>query len=216
MVTTFVILGLLAFVSAIGAAYRVQDKRRAIAPAPPLPTRSTQSVQEAELPAARRPMPQPDRDADQAVPAISDLSPVAIPVAPEADGILATSLSVSELVQSEAEGVAHQVSQADEGAFHPSATAPQEHHTLLEEIAQLGRAGQIEQIEQLAHHVHNPDSVVRVAVAFALGEIAERHQGNSLDAIVPLLNELSQDTDSQVRLQALAAIGRIQLPDVSA
>lgn len=219
MVTTFVILGLLAVVAAIGAAYRVQDKRLAGSLAPSRPAASASSVREAEALEAVKSVSQPDRDSTQTLTGHSGLNLVetsVIGAVPEGEALLATSLPVSEVVQPEADGVAHPVGMTEAETVHPASAAPQAAHTLLEEISQLGRSGGVEQIEQLAQHLHHPDTVVRVAIAFALGELAERQQGQNLAAIVPLLNELSQDADSQVKLQALAAMGRVQLADVSA
>lgn len=127
---------------------------------------------------------------------------------------LATSVSISELVQSETtqSSDASVVPElATEGLARGEAS---ETHPVLEEISQLGRSQQLHQVAHLARYVYHADSVVRVAVAFALGELAATRQGKGVEAIVPILSKLAQDANPQVRLQAVAALGSIQSPIV--
>jgi len=226
--------GLLAIASAIGAAYRVRDKRaaRKIAPSelpipPNEPVQSidqvpvTASVRDAELSEAGRPITQPDRDLEQ--PSVShtqaaETTPATAlsPVLPEpiAEVLLAVSLPVSELVQPHNVEIAPDLTFVDQSGTASVATfeahSEENHHwhEVLEELAELGQS-ESSGIDRLNQYVHHPDSVVRAAVAFTLGEIATKRQGQDREISISLLSELSQDENPQVRLQAASALGTI-------
>lgn len=242
MVTTGVILAMLAVMAAIGAVYRVRDKRAVaisarsgiddlIPPsqATPQATVSQATVRDSETSLAQTPYPQGDRDltavltdppVTRAVPPEPVvLSPIA--PAPEADVLLAASLSVSDLVQLEATAASASSQRLLAFPDHDSAaTAAGKPHSspsvlsILEEVERLGRTGQIDPVAPLARYVYHSDPAIRVAVAFALGERAKRQQGRSAEAIVPVLSKLTQDANPQVRLQAVIALGEIHSSEV--
>lgn len=210
-----VIWGLLAAMAAIGAAIRVQRKHEqraqsATASANPQPL-PTGSIQEAESPIAQQSIAHPDRDLTAVPSEPIVLSPV-LPVMPP-DVPLATSLSVGDVVQPLdveippiRDAIAGEQSSPDE-----TDAATSNHPTVLEEIAELGRAEQQGyELDRLAQQLHHPDSEVRVAVAFALGELAARRSPNHLTEIIHLLNQLNQDTDLLVRQQATAILAGLE------
>ncbi len=226
--------GLLAIASAIGAAYRVRDKRaaRKIAPSElPVPLSEpvqnidrvpvTASVLDAELSKASRSITQPDRDLEQPsvshtqaaeTPPAATVSPVLLE--PIAEVPLAVSLPVSELVQPHNAEVEPDLTFVDQSGAASIATSEahseenHHRHEVLEEIAELGQS-ESSGIDRLTQYVYHSDSVVRAAVAFALGEIAMKRQGQDRETSISLLSELSQDENPQVRLQAASALGTI-------
>jgi hypothetical protein len=77
-------------------------------------------------------------------------------------------------------------------------------------IATWGELGQAFRIPQLARFAIHADSNVRAAVAVALGNIALKQRGAGMERVVPVLGKLSKDTNQQVRLGAIAALGNIR------
>jgi hypothetical protein len=244
MDAVWIMLGLLAVVFGIQAAYRVRSKRAAtLGNAGSLPVQAgsnsqtaktqpdTSYVRDAELKTPVQSITEPDRDLQQeSAPRLESETPTPpvqispILPRPETEVPLAASLSVSELVQSDAAGASEVSGGTQSGesdsisdAIAPSKAQPLNNHEpydVLEEIAQLGR-GEIQQIDRLAHYINHPDSDVRVAVAFALGELAASRQGKGMEEAVPLLSSLSEDANLKVRLQAVIALGKIQSPIVA-
>ncbi|MBD1845562.1 HEAT repeat domain-containing protein [Cyanobacteria bacterium FACHB-63] len=111
----------------------------------------------------------------------------------ETDISLATSLRISDVVESDLS----------------IESKPHEHnHTsVLEEIGQLDHSE--EQFSQLQQQATDPDHLVRLTVAVELGEMAR--QGQASDRVVALLNQLMQDADIEVRMQAGAALAMVPM-----
>lgn len=225
MVTALLLLTLYALITAIGAFIRAQAQVKPLkAPIPStLPTSSGSlpqqinnvsstignTVREIESEAAAKPRLQPDLDSVESATAVSNATPEETPHSsgiafapfapqPEADIPLATSLTVSEVVHpSETEP------QIDLGIAHPApAQEAHEHHaSVVEELSHLEHDS--EKLDQLAQQAQHPDGNVRIVVAAELGEFAA--QGN--DRAIAVLNQLSQDVDPQVRVQAAASLG---------
>ena len=77
----------------------------------------------------------------------------------------------------------------------PQEAAPtHQGNNLIEEIAELDQG---DRISQLALAVEDPDSAMRVAAAYALGDLATRTQGVDRDQIIAILMRLSEDVDPQ-------------------
>jgi hypothetical protein len=243
MDAVWIMLGLLAVVFGIQAVDRVRSKRAAaLGNTRLMPVQAginsqvtknqpdTSSVRDAEPKNAVQSITEPDRDLEQESAPLLNSGPstpsVQIsPILPqsETEVPLAASLTVSELVQPSPVGAseASEGIQATEGdsapPIAPAKSQPLDNHEpydVLEEIAQLGR-GETQQIDRLARYIDHPDSDVRVAVAFALGELAASRQGKGVEEAVPLLSSLSEDANLKVRLQAVIALGKIQSPIVA-
>lgn len=156
------------------------------------------SVQDAIAPEANQSRLQPDIDSEQSQSATTsgrETSEIAIPPLmpqPQAEIPLATSLKISDVVEPNA---------IDEF------TSETVHHAqpVLEEVEQLEQLD--ENLNQLATRVIDPDRLVRLAVAVELGELAKR--GQSVDRVVALLNQLIEDADVEVRVQAGASLAML-------
>ena len=230
MAIVYSVLAVLAVISAIGSASRVQRKRAgqlATAPAkaklPPTPPQPTPS-HPVQSPQPAADMPPPSVPAEPAPSQQQDGGPSIDPVAQElAESImemmpkipLATTLTVGEVVNpQENELGAVQLDRVNFAAQHDAPTT-QAHrgHNLLEEIAEL-EAGQGDRMTYLSQYVEHPDSVMRVSAAFALGELAARSQGQEQQELIGVLLRLCQDVDPLVRVQAGSALGAIDHPSI--
>jgi hypothetical protein len=121
---------------------------------------------------------------------------------------LATSLTVSELLSSgEGENAKVQNLHADDPLETGERTLAHSTSSVLEEITRLEQAESKERIAQLAQFIDHPDTALRVAIAATLGELAAKTQGDDRQALITLLNHLTQDVDMQVRVQAAASLG---------
>lgn len=85
---------------------------------------------------------------------------------------------------------------------------------LQERITSLGHSGQLHHAATLVRYTNHASSGVRAAVATALGNMGIRRSGPSVESLIPVLGRLSQDTKSEVRVAAVAALGKIRSPKV--
>ncbi|BAU10612.1 hypothetical protein LEP3755_10980 [Leptolyngbya sp. NIES-3755] len=204
-----------AIAGAISAAARTYTKLK-----PQAVPQSFNTVQEAKSQEAEQPRLQPDLDSERPEPVevpsevfeVSAVSPssesievsgqqksaesstIAIPpMMPiaEVDIPLATSLKISDVVDSDLS----------------IESKSEEHHaqSVFEEIEQLEHID--EKLNRLQHQVTESDHLVRLAAAVELGELAK--QGQSHDRVITLLNQLTQDADLEVRVQAGASLAMI-------
>lgn len=159
------------------------------------------SVQETIAPEANQSRLQPDLDSEQPT-----ITPISEPSGSESAGIaipplmpqsrveipLATSLKISEAIEPEA-------------AREPDSEIAHHAQPVLEEVAQLG---QIEKtLNQLAIRAIDSDRLMRLATVVELGELARR--GQSVERVAALLNELMEDADVEIRVQAGAALAML-------
>lgn len=221
--TILTVLGLLAIVFAVNAIRRVQAKRVARLESPaqsvsnsgtdvasniPTSSRSPASVRDTEIQQSSATVTAPDRSLEPETTSPQATEPSeASSSSPQPDPApLAASLSVSELVQPDdatstaEQQITHEVSS--------SKTDSHEHHALLDEIADLGRSATEQPDPKLLQYADHSDAAIRAAVAFALGDAADR-SGQPPDEIVSVLDRLSNDPDLQVRTRAAAALGKI-------
>ncbi len=207
-----------AIAGAISAAARTYTKLK-----PQQTNQYPNTVQEAKSQAADQPRLQPDLDSERAEPAEvsvqantpeistpqsseqTELSEVSQPKASEGSTIaiapmmpisepdipLATSLRISDVVDSDLS----------------IESKPEEHHaySVLDEVGQLEHID--EKLSQLEHQATNSDHFMRMAAAVELGELAK--QGQEIDRVVALLNELTQDADLEVRVQAGTSLAMV-------
>lgn len=141
---------------------------------------------------------------------------------------LATSLTVSEVIDPAASPVAVEAPEGQEergDILISEAMAPGEpravanaHHALnlLEEMDQLEESNHSEKLEHLSQYLNDPDSLKRLASVVALNQLAHESQGQNRLETVSLLNRFTSDADPQVRLQAATALSQIRLPDMGA
>lgn len=87
-----------------------------------------------------------------------------------------------------------------------------DYQTVLEEIAELGEGHPATTIVALRRYAHHSNPMVRATAAMTLGELAAKTQGQPQGEMVALLNELLQDSHSEVQLQASTALGKMQPP----
>lgn len=218
MSITLVLLTFFALIAAIGAISRMQNssKNKSISTQTPSSNENSSGlgVQDVIAKSAEQPQLQPDIDFAQIPSTVSEPAsetPIDIRVVPpfvpqpELDVPLATSLKVSDVVhpsevQPEIDLSSHQISTQSNHEAHSS---------VVEEVAQLEH--ETDAIDRLAQQAQDPDGTMRVAVAATLGELAV--QGRNREQIIALLNQLSQDADPQVRVQAIASMGMIP-PDL--
>ncbi|MGG6265299.1 hypothetical protein ACQ4M3_13820 [Leptolyngbya sp. AN03gr2] len=207
-----------AIAGAISAAARTYTKLK-----PQAAPQSFNTVQEAKSQEADQPRMQPDLDSERSelievpseVPEVSTGSPssesmgsigssashhegstIAIPpMMPiaEVDIPLATSLKISDVVDSD-------LSIGSKSEEHHS-------HSVFEEIEQLEHID--EKLNRLQHQAAESDHLMRLAAAVELGELAK--QGQSHDRVVTLLNQLTQDADLEVRVQAGTSLAMISV-----
>lgn len=215
MNTIWIALAVLALILAVQAVNRVRRKRQ-------LPNLSTSAQPNkgtiSGQPARQAAAPQSDSSFDQggseaAQPQVT----IPIPLAPDelqpdTDMPLAATLSVNQLVHPESNQAAvipDLVS--SESATAEAGTPPVDtQRTVLEEIARLGQGSETA-ISHFSHYLDHPDSTIRAAAVFELGELISKQQSAD-EGIVERLHQLSQDTNSQVRSQAVAALSKIEAP----
>ncbi|MBW4419111.1 MAG: HEAT repeat domain-containing protein [Myxacorys californica WJT36-NPBG1] len=134
----------------------------------------------------------------------------------EHDIPLATSLTISEVVDPVNP---EKITIPDLYPGYPleSEQQAQPHHTpdVLQEINQLDHQSKKDQIAHLAQYVQHPDSVLRVVIASTLGGLLPDTQGDDRQAAIALLTRLSQDADSQVRVQAAASLGELHSTEIT-
>lgn len=120
--------------------------------------------------------------------AIAPMLPITEPEIP-----LATSLKISDVVDSDLS----------------IESKPEEHHaySVLNEVGQLEHID--EKLSQLEHQATNSDHLMRMAAAVELGELAK--QGQEIDRVVALLNQLTQDADLEVRVQAGTSLAMVSV-----
>lgn len=143
-----------------------------------------------------------------------------IPLAPEllkpdVDMPLAATLSVHEQInpeQSQSVDLPDFVAPESGDAIDAEKSDVQNHLTVLEEIARLGRGGEESAIAHFAPYLDHPDSTIRAAAAFELGELAAHRQEPEVGQIVEQLRLLSQDANARVRSQAVTALSKIEAP----
>lgn len=153
------------------------------------------SVQDAIAPEANQSRLQPDLDSEQpqsAATPVSETSGTAIPpLMPQVEIPLATSLKISDVVEPAA-------------LIESTSEAPHHTHPVLE-VEQLEQLE--ETLNQLTARVVDPDRLMRLAVAVELGELAKQEQ--AVDRVIALLNQLMEDADVEVRVQAGTALAMI-------
>jgi hypothetical protein len=156
------------------------------------------SVQDAIAPEANRSRLQPDLDSEQPQPAATpanESSRIAIPPLmpqPKPEIPLATSLRISDVVEPEL-------------SIESTSDTPHHAQPVLEEVEQLEQLE--ETLNQLAARAIDPERLMRLAVAVELGELAKR--GQAVDRVVALLNQLMEDADVEVRVQAGASLAMV-------
>ncbi|MER3477818.1 MAG: hypothetical protein C4287_16705 [Leptolyngbya sp. ERB_1_2] len=168
-------------------------------------SREFDSVQEAKSQEADQTRLQPDLDSERSEPvevspvqssedstiAVPPMMPIAEPEIP-----LATSLRISDVVE------------PPEVEMHLSNEPKSEAHHAQSVMEEVGQLDQIENtIEQLTQQITDSDPLVRLAAVVELGDLAK--QGQAIDRVVALLNQLTQDADLEVRVQAGASIAMI-------
>lgn len=148
----------------------------------------TSSVSEQESVEAPHPRPIPESSTI----AIPPMMPIA-----EADISLATSLRISDVVDSDLS----------------IESKPEAHHaySVIDEVGQLDHFD--ERLHQLQHQATDSHHLVRLSVAVELGELAK--QGQAIDQVVTLLNQLTQDADLEVRVQAGTALAMVSVETTS-
>jgi hypothetical protein len=130
----------------------------------------------------------------------SEASTIAIPpMMPitEADIPLATSLRISDVVDSD--------------LSIESKPETRHHYSVIDEVGQLEHFD--ERLNQLQNQATDSDHLMRLAVAVELGELAK--QGQSIDRVVALLNQLTQDADLEVRVQAGTSLAMVPVETTS-
>ncbi|GAP98479.1 hypothetical protein [Leptolyngbya sp. NIES-2104] len=210
-----------AIAGAISAAARTYTKLK------PQP-QSFKTVQEAKSQEADQPRLQPDLDSERSEPVeapvqspevsmgspvseqesieashpqkASEVSTIAVPpMMPiaEPEISLATSLRISDVVDSDL----------------LIESKPEAHHaySVIDEVGQLDHFD--DRLRQLQHQATDSDHLVRLSVAVELGELAK--QGQAIDQVVALLNQLTQDADLEVRVQAGTALAMVSVETTS-
>lgn len=200
-----------AIVGAISAASRTYTKLK------PQANHYPDTVQEAKSEKADQTRLQPDLDSEQSEPVeVPDISPVrskpseasTIAVAPmmplpETDISLATSLRISDVVE------------PPEVEMHLSNEPKPEAHHAQSVVEEVGQLDQIENtVEQLTQQVTDSDHLVRLAAVVELGDLAK--QGQAIDRVVALLNQLAHDANLEVRSQAGASLAMIPIEATTA
>jgi len=102
---------------------------------------------------------------------------------------------------------------AESSAVTPATTSrsvPLGTPELSQRILSLGKSGQFSQVANLTRYAGHSDSSVRAAVATALGNLAFSRRGIGVEALIPVLARLSQDSKVDVRVAAVQALGYIR------
>ena len=201
MIIALSILAIFAIVAAIGAGSRAQQQM--------VLSQSRLTSEKPDKPTASKSPLKPDRELDQA-PLSSPPSDKLLDFRLQDKVSLAGSLSVSEVMHPT------HVEPAIAGVTHDQPARAHESHSLLAEVAELAPNGHKTQISHLARSAEHADPVTRAAVAFALGELATHCHGEDSEKILSILHQLSQDANSQVRLQAATALGNLQTSNLFA
>lgn len=118
--------------------------------------------------------------------------PPMMPIA-ESEISLATSLRISDVVDSDL-------------AVEAKSEEPH-HYSVIEEVDQLNRIDQ--KLDQLQHQATDSDHLMRLAAAVELGDLVKQGQVN--DRVIALLNQLTQDADSEVCVQAGSSLAMISV-----
>lgn len=176
-------------------------------------------------PVAKNPAPSagenPTALAEDAAPAQPAVTPVPLlELKPDVDLPLAASLSLQAAIQPETiktdiipnlePNTSTIVEATDENDTQKA--QDREYQTVLEEIAQLGEEDHETTIASLTRHANHSNPLVRATAAMTLGDLAVKNQGRPQEELIAVLNQLLQDSNSEVRLQAAAALGKMQLP----
>lgn len=85
---------------------------------------------------------------------------------------------------------------------------------LVETITKQGRSRQLQKAASIVRYANHGDSAVRASVAIALGNLATNRAGTTVENFIPILNKLSQDPKSVVRVAAVESLGKIRSPKV--
>lgn len=85
---------------------------------------------------------------------------------------------------------------------------------LVETITKQGRSRQLQKATSIVRYANHRDSAVRAAVAIALGNLSVNRAGATVENFIPILNKLSQDPKSVVRVAAVESLGKIRSPKV--
>lgn len=175
-----------------------------------------------ELPAPE--IPQPVTSEASSEVASSPSLPIGSPamINPDADLILAASMSVTGLVnpQSSASVEIPDLIPTDPAiseVLNANAEPTRTHHpSILEEIAELrptadapSHQSSDDRTRRFMHALLTGDGTVRVAAVYELGEIAAQGSSDS-EQIIQQLQQLIQDEDPDVRLQAIAALEKVR------
>ncbi|WP_421658619.1 HEAT repeat domain-containing protein [Leptothermofonsia sp. ETS-13] len=86
--------------------------------------------------------------------------------------------------------------------------------TLNETLASWGRSGQLQRASSLMRYVNHADSSVRATVATALGNLAANRSGAHVEALIPTLGKLTQDSRPEVCVAAVESLGKLRSPKV--
>ncbi|WP_179228521.1 HEAT repeat domain-containing protein [Leptolyngbya ohadii] len=208
-----------------------------------LPEPESAPVQEISAPIAQEASPEPPAaiaNPDLTAPAIPESAasmseesseatpstpmPIGSPmmINPDADLILAASVSVTDLVNPESSASVEipdliPTDPAISEVLNANSEQNRTHHpSVLEEIAQLrpmadtaSSESSDDRTRRFMHALLTGDGTVRVAAVYELGEIAAQGSSNS-EQIIQQLQQLTQDEDPDVRLQAIAALAKVQ------
>ncbi len=86
--------------------------------------------------------------------------------------------------------------------------------TLNETLARWGHSGQLHRASSLMRYANHADSRVRATVAAALGNLAINRSGAHVEAFIPTLGKLTQDSKPEVCLAAVESLGKLRSPRV--
>lgn len=215
MITTFVILIIVAMLAAIEAALRVRDQYHSFVTSPAEESEALDRPYLEEDIDSEHPLPTPEPASSMQEDALQEI------LAAEVELPLAASIMVSDLERQGNQLAGPQIRMQVENlpdADLPMADREQDPRPhgqdVLEEIVELEQTDHESQIQHLAALAMHEDSVRRVAAATALGDLAMQVQGSHRDTMIQLLNQLLQDADIQVRVQAAAALGAMKLEGI--
>lgn len=160
----------------------------------------------------------PSQESNAAQP-IKILTPLLVDLEPEVSLPLAASLPLQEAIHPETiEPTDHKLETNTSTVIEALADndtqkeKDRDHQNVLEEIAQLGEVNHETTIVSLTRHANHTNPIVRATAAMTLGELVAKNQGHVQKEMVALLNQLLQDSNSEVQLQAAAALGKMQPP----
>jgi HEAT repeats len=82
---------------------------------------------------------------------------------------------------------------------------------ISQEILGWGRSKQLKHLPKLIQYTRHSSPVIRGYAAMAIGEIVSPHTvTREVEKVIPILGKLTQDSNRQVRLFAIRALGSIQ------